>query len=144
MRKYQGIEGLLNDFNGDLNKNSFAALIMDDLLQANCNIFGETIDDELVLLAELKFQQDSLVQSFGIFNQTIEFVVTGKIINNKYPALTYRVDMGTFQFYGRCSTIAQICGVDLYLDKSYTEKVGDSVSQKFSISVNPLFKTVKK
>jgi len=75
--------------------------------------------------------------------QRIEFVVEGKIINDQYPAITYTVNAATFRFYGRCSTIPQICGVDLYLDKSYTEKTGDPVIQKFRIPVHKLYRAVK-
>jgi len=143
MRKYQNLELLLKNFNGELNKTVFAELLMQDLKQSHCQIFGETIDEELVLLADLKTQANSVCVKSGLLQQSIEFVLVGEIINNQYPALTYRVDTGTFQFYGRCSTIPQICGVDLYLDKSYTEKVGDGVKQKLTVPINPLFKAVK-
>jgi hypothetical protein len=143
MRKYKDLGRLLSDDNGMLDKARFTDLLADDLNRACCSIYGETIDEVLVLLAELKIQPESIQHSSGLFQQNIEFVMVGEIINNQYPALTYRVDTGTFQFYGRCSTIPQICGVDLYLDKSYTEKVGDCVRQKFILPVNKLFKAVR-
>ncbi|KAF3978608.1 MAG: hypothetical protein HFP77_00995 [Methylococcales symbiont of Iophon sp. n. MRB-2018] len=143
MRKYQNLEGLLKGINIPLDKQSFADLLADDLKQAHCQIFGETIDEELVLLAELKTQDNSISYSSGIFRQSIAFVVAGHIISNEYPAITYRVDTGTFQFYGRCSTIPQVCGVDLYLDKSYTQTIGDYVKQKFTIPVNQLYRSVQ-
>ncbi len=143
MRKYKNLKLLVKHYDGILNKSKFSDLLAADLKQACCKIFGETIDEELILLAELRIQENSLSHSSGLFQQNIEFVVTGKIINDQFPALTYRVDTGTFQFFGRCSTIPQVCGVDLYLDKSYTEKVGDCVKQKLSVPVNHLFKSVK-
>ncbi len=143
MRKYQNLKLLAKRYNGVVDKIVFADLLVDDLKQSGCFIFGETIDDQQVLLAELKTQPDSLSLNQGMFHQHIEFVVEGEIISDQYPAITYSVNAATFRFYGRCSTIPQICGVDLYLDKSYTEKVGDCVKQKFSIPVSKLFRSLK-
>jgi len=143
MRKYQHLDLLVKQNNGVGNKTEFADLLMEDLKQSSCMIYGENADEELVLLAELKTQLDTIKLYNGLFQQRIEFVVEGKIINDKYPAITYTVNTATFRFYGRCSTIPQICGVDLYLDKSYTEKTGDPVTQKFSIPVHKLYRAVK-
>ncbi len=143
MRKYKNLELIVKQHNDALNIELFSNLLMDDLKQSCCLIFGETIDEEFVLLAELKIQRDSLFLSTGMFHQRIEFVVEGEIVNDQYPPLTYRVNGSNFLFYGRCSTIPQICGVYLYLDKSYTEKVGDCVKQKFTIPVNKLFRSLK-
>ena len=144
MRKYKNLEQLLKAYDGMISKEQFTDLLTEDLKQACCHILGETIDEEAVLLAELKTQKESVSRSSGLFQQYIEFIVIGKIISNQYPAINYHVDTGTFQFFGRCSTIPQVCGVDLYLDKSYTEKEGDSVRQKLSVPVNQLYKSVKK
>ena len=140
MRKYQDLELLVKGYYGVVNKAVFGDLLLDDLKQSCCLIFGETVNEQTVLLAELKIQADSLYLDSGMFHQHIEFVVEGKIVNDQYPPLTYSVNGSTFRFYGRCSTIPQICGVDLYLDKSYTEKVGDCVKQKFTIPVYKLFR----
>ena len=143
MRKYQNLEQLVKCHNGIVNKTEFANLLVDDLKQSCCLIFGKTADEQPVLLAELKTQVDSIKFYSGMFSQRIEFVVEGEIANDQYPPLTYSVNAGISRFYGRCSTIPQICGVDLYLDKSYTEKVGDRVKQKFTIPVYKLFKSLK-
>ena len=143
MRKYQNLELLVKLYNGVVNKTVFGDLLIDDLKKSCCLIFGETVDEQPVLLAELKIQADSLYLDSRMFHQRIEFVVEGEIVNDQYPPLTYSVNGGTFRFYGRCSTIPQICGVDLYLDKSYTEKVGDHVKQKFTIPVYKLFRSLK-
>ena len=143
MRKYQNLNLLVKHNNGVENKTGFADLLVDDLRQSSCFVFGETKDEQPVLLAELKTQVDSIKLDSGLFHLAIEFVVEGDIVNNQYPALTYSVNGATFRFYGRCSTIPQVCGVDLYLDKSYTENVGDRVKQKFTIPVNKLFKSLK-
>lgn len=144
MRKYKKLEQLLKDKSQPINKAGFADLLINELKNSSCMIYGETIEDKAVLLAELITQKESLQLKKSIFNQKIEFVVKGKIINDQYPAITYKVGASTFQFYGRCSTIPQICGVDLYLDKSYTGVIGDSVSQKFFVPVDKLFSALKK
>lgn len=143
MRKYQHLDLLINNHNETVDKAAFAALLIDDLKQSCCLIYGKTDDEQPVLLAELTTQTDSLHLHTGFLHQRIEFVVRGKIINEQYPPLTYSVKGSTCGFHGRCSTIPQICGVDLYLDKSYTEKVGDEVKQKFTMPVNKLFRSLK-
>ena len=143
MREYQNLELLVKRHNGAVNKTVFGDLLINDLKHSCCLIFGETVDEQPVLLAELKIQADSFYLDSGMFHQRIEFEVEGEIVNDQYPPLTYSVNGDTFRFYGRCSTIPQICGVDLYLDKSYTEKVGDRVKQKFTIPVYKLFRSLK-
>ena len=142
MRKYQKLNLLVTNNHGVENKIEFADLLVDDLKQSNCLIFGETTDEQPILLAELKTQVESIKLYSGLLHQRVEFVVEGAIINDQYPALTYSVNGATFRFYGRCSTIPQVCGVDLYLDKSYTGKVGDYVKQKFIIPVNKLYRSL--
>ncbi len=143
MRKYKNLDLLLKQHGNDVNKMQFADLLINDLKQACCLIFGETKDEQAVLLAELKIQADSLDIHTGLFQHQIEFVVEGEIVNDQYPALTYRVHGNTVEFYGRCSTIPQVCGVDLYLHKSYTAKAGDMAIQKFTIPVSKLFRSLK-
>ena len=143
MRKYHNLKLLVKHHNGVVNKTEFAGLLINDLKQSCCFIFGETIDEQSVLLAELNIQADSLYLCSGLFHQRIELVVEGEIVNDQHPPLTYRVTGNTFQFSGRCSTIPQVCGVDLYLDKSYTQKTGACVKQKFTIPVNKLFRSLK-
>lgn len=143
MRRYQHLDPLVKQNNGVENKTEFTDLLIDlDSKQSSCLIFGETVDEQLVLLAELKIQEGSLNLLNGLFQQRIEFVVEGGIINDQYPALTYRVSGAISQFHGRCSTIPQICGVDLYSDKSYTGKKGGHVKQKFTIPVNKLYRSL--
>lgn len=143
MRKYQHLSLLVKQNDGVGNKIEFADLIMDDLKKSSCMVYGKNADEKLVLLAELKTQLDTLKLNSGLFQQSIEFVVSGQITNDQYPAITYSVNGAIFRFYGRCSIIPQICGVDLYLDKSYTGTVGDYVKQKFTIPVNTLYRSVK-
>ena len=81
---------------------------------------------------------------YDMFDQRIDFVVSGVILNDQFPALTYDVQGVNVGFYGRCSTIARVCGVDLYLNHSYTSKQGDVARQGFSISVARLYKQVKR
>ena len=95
-----------------------------------------------VILAKLHVLSESIY--YDMFDQRIDFVVSGMILNDQFPALTYDVQGVNFGFYGRCSTIAWVCGVDLYLNHSYTSKQGDVARQGFSISVARLYKQVKR
>lgn len=92
-----------------------------------------------MLLAELKIIPDSLY--YDMFDQRIEFTVAGEIVNDQFVPLIYIVQGELLTFHGRCSTIPQVCGVDLYLNASYTGTKADMVRQKFSVSVKKLFKT---
>jgi len=143
MRKYEHINLLVKSKGGVENKAQLADLLVEDLKQSSCLIYGKAEDEQLVLLAELKVQLDSIKLHNGFFKQHIEFVVAGKIINDQYPALTYCVDGAVSRFYGRCSMIPQVCGVDLYLDKSYTGKQGDWVQQKLTVPVGTLYRSLK-
>ena len=98
MRKYQHISLLVKQNDGVGNKTEFADLIMEDFKQSSCMVYGENADEELVLLAELKTQLDTIKLNSGVFQQSIEFVVEGKITNDQYPAITYSVNGATVDF----------------------------------------------
>lgn len=140
MRKEHGLEKLIQNYTGNITTPVLARLLMDDLKSCKCTIFG-IIDNEIpIILAELKIIPDSL--DYEQFDKRIEFIVTGKILNDQCVPLTYKVQGDKYSFSGRCSTILKICGVDLYLNSSYTGILGDTVQQKFNIPVKRSFKTL--
>ncbi len=140
MRQDQGLDKLINQQNGKISAKVLSELLMDDLAACSCKIFGKTVDEAPVLLAELTIIPDSLY--YEMFDHRIDFSVAGQIENDQYVPLTYRVEGKKYSFYGRCSTIPKVCGVDLYLNKSYTEKAGDYARQNFSISIKKLLKSL--
>ncbi len=142
MRKYQHLHTLIQHHNGIADKTELASLLMHDLESSICQIYAETLDEEPVLLAELKTQPETLTFYKGILNPRIEWIVTGEIIEDQYPAIKYQVNGAIMRFYGRCSTIPQVCGVDLYLDKSYTGNLGDRVKQPLTIPVGKLYRSI--
>jgi hypothetical protein len=60
MRKYQNLNLLAKHNNGVENKTGLADLLVEDLKQSSCFIFGETSDEQPILLAELIAQEDSI------------------------------------------------------------------------------------
>jgi len=66
--------------------------------------------------------------------------VSGPIIRNDCVPLTYRLQGKQFGVSGRCSLLPMVCGVDLYLQRSYTGVVGDIARQRFSFHLKPLLK----
>ncbi len=140
MRKEQGLKKLVENYTGNITTEILASLLMDDLKSAECFIFGQTRDDELILLTELNIIPDSLF--YEQFDKRIEFTVAGEILNDQYVPLTYSVRGDKFKFSGRCSMIPRVCGVDLYLSSSYTRCAGDIVRQNFSVAVKRLVKTL--
>ncbi len=140
MRQEQGLDSLTEKQRGQVTAKILSKLLLDDLEQCRCKIFGKTANEEPVLLAELKIVSDSLF--YEMFDQRIEFVVVGNIIDDQYIPLTYQVEGDKYSFHGRCSVIPKVCGVDLYLSKTYTEKAGSSVRQRFFVSVKQLLKMI--
>jgi hypothetical protein len=140
MRSEKGLKKLTENYSGKLSVDILASLLLADLKVVTCFIFGNAENEEAVLLSKLKTAPDSLY--YEAVEKRIDFMVTGQIMANQHTPLTYQVQGDKYCFHGRCSTIPRVCGVDLYLSRSYTEKVGDIVWQRFSIEVKELFKQV--
>jgi len=138
MRQEHGLEALLHQESRLLSAKILSQLLLDDLQACTCKIYGKTKDEDPVLLAELNIMPDSLY--YDKFDQRIDLIVMGDIINTDYVPLIYTVDGQYFSLKGRCSMIKRVCGVDLYLNKTYTGCLGDSVRQSFSVSVKKLLK----
>lgn len=138
MRQIHGLEKLAGQQSGRLNAPKLADLLRMDLRQCRCSIYGTIGDDDKVLLAELALLPESL--EYEMFDQRIDLIVAGPILRNDCVPLIYRLQGEQFALSGRCSMIARVCGVDLYLQRSYTGVIGDVARQKFSISLPPLLK----
>lgn len=138
MRQEQGLDALIDQQSARVSAKVLSRLLLDDLANVSCKIFGKTADEVPVLLADLAIIPGSL--RYEMFDQRIDFTVLGEITNVEYFPLTYRVEGKKYSFHGRCSTIPKVCGVDLYLSKTYTEKLGDKARQHFSVSVKKLLK----
>ena len=132
MRQLHGLKALSKLHSARLTSKVLADLLMRDLQQCRCFIYGR-LDETPVLLTELVLQTDSL--SYEMFDQRIELTVVGEIIRNNCVPLTYRLQGAQFSITGRCSMIPKVCGVDLYLNSSYSGIVGDVVHQKFKIYI---------
>lgn len=104
---------------------------MEDLQDCVCTIYGNIDNDERVVLAQLRLLPESLL--YEPFDRRVDFCVTGPILRDDCVPLTYQLQGKEFGISGRCSMIAKVCGVDLYLQKSYTGVVGDIARQAFSL-----------
>lgn len=136
MRRIHGLETLCQHQSGILNAQKLADLLLADLRHCRCTIYGSIGDDDDIVLAELDLLPDSL--DYEMFDQRIDLVVAGPVLRNDCVPLTYCLQGVEFSISGRCSMIARVCGVDLYLQQSYTGVVGDIARQKFSIPLKPL------
>ncbi len=136
MRQLHGLENLRQQYPGRLNAQALAGLLLTDLASCHCTIYGCIGDDNQVVLAELGLLTDSL--AYEMFDQRIDFIVAGPIQRADCVPLTYCLQGQVFSITGRCSMIARVCGVDLYLQRSYTGVVGDIARQKFAIPISPL------
>ncbi len=136
MKQLHGLDALIQLHNGRLTIKALADILMQDLRQCCCFIYG-SIDDVPVLLAKLKLQSESL--TYEMFDRRIDLIVAGKMSRNDCVPLSYRLQGEIFSITGRCSMIPKVCGVDLYLNSSYSGHVGDRVHQKFHISLKEVF-----
>ena len=117
MRHILGLEILRAQHPERLNVRRLAELLLMDLEECRCYIYGNGEDEEKnVLLAELTLLPDTLV--YDNFDQRIDFVVSGPILRADHVPLTYRLQAKNVAICGRCSVIPRVCGVDLYLQHS--------------------------
>ncbi len=136
MRQMHGLEKLCQQQSGLMNAKKLAELLLADLCQCRCTIYGCIGDDDKIMLAELDLLPESL--EYEMFDQRIDLIVAGPIFRADCVPLTYCLQGEAFSITGRCSMIPRVCGVDLYLQRSYTGVVGDIARQKFAIPVKEL------
>lgn len=136
MREFHGLETLCGTQQGLLRTDRLANLLMADLAEARLVIYGKNQTEQPIVLAILAPLSNSM--QYDNFDQRLDLVFTGEIIANSSPALTYCLQGQAFSVTGRCSTIPKVCGVDLYLSRSYSGKIGDIARQSFSIAVKTL------
>jgi hypothetical protein len=142
MREIHGLENIRALCPERLHARALADLLLSALRLSCCYIYGQDEDkNSSVLLAVLDLLPETLV--YDQFDQRIDFVVSGAILRSDYVPLTYRLQAENFAMTGRCSVIPKVCGVDLYLQHSYTCVVGDIARQKFAIPIKPLLKIVE-
>ena len=141
MKQFHGLEHWPSQHDGPLETASLATWLLDDLHSCDFNIYGQRGKDERVLLARLSLLEDSL--SYDPFDHRIDFVVAGPILRNDCVPLTYRLQGRRFAMTGRCSMISKVCGVDLYLQSTYSGQVGDMARHKFALPLKSLLKSLK-
>ena len=138
MKQIHGLEKLCESLRKPVNTAQIAQALLDDLQQCCCQIYGCIGDDERIVLAELRLLPETL--NYEMFDQRIDFNVAGPILRDDCVPLTYCMNGEKFGVSGRCSMIARVCGVDLYLHNSYTGVVGDVARQRFSLALPGLVK----
>jgi hypothetical protein len=124
------------------NVRKLVEILLSDLQNFHCLIYGCIGENDEILLAKLDFLPESLL--YDMFDQRIDFCVSGPILRADTVPLTYRLQGEEFALSGRCSMISKVCGVDLYLQRSYTGVVNDIARQKFSFSVKAIWKMLEK
>jgi hypothetical protein len=139
MRRINGLKKLFELHPQRLNALKLVDILLADLQNCRCHIYGCIDDDDKILLATLFLRPDTL--DYDQFDQRIDLQVCGPILRADCPPLTYALQGVHFGLSGRCSMLNNVCGVDLYLPRSYTGKVGDIANQKFSIAVDALLKS---
>lgn len=131
MRQIHGLKQLCKDQRNDLSTKKLATLLIKDLADCYCLIYGS----QQQILAKLNLIPNSL--HYEPFDKRIDLAVEGKIRVTDSPPLTYHLIGNNFSLSGRCSLLPQICGVDLYL--THYQKNTKIAWQNFSFSVKKLY-----
>lgn len=132
MKQMLGLSQLIMSHYGRLNIKSLAELLMEDLQDCHCFIYGRDRDDPQ-LLADLPLLKGSL--EYEMFDQRIDLILLGEILRDDCVPLTYRLQGRKVSISGRCSMLPQVCGVDWYLGKGYSGRAGEDARLRFKISV---------
>lgn len=132
MKQMLGLSQLIASHHERLNIKSLAEMLMEDLQDCHCFIYGRDGDDPQ-LLADLPLLKGSL--EYEMFDQRIDLILLGEILRNDCVPLTYRLQGRQVSISGRCSMLPQVCGVDWYLGKGYSGRVGGDVRLRFKVSV---------
>jgi len=140
MRQIHGLQKIHQQHPERLNAQKLAEILLLDLQQCSNSIYGCMGNDDKILLAKQHLQPETLV--YDRFEQRLDLSVAGIIIRNDCVPLTYSLQGELFGITGRCSMIAKVCGVDLYLAPSYTGIIGDKASQKFSFALKSLLQNL--
>ena len=138
MKQIYGLQKIRRQHPERLSAAKLAEILLSDLQHCYCEIYGCIGEDDKIPLAKLGLLPESL--QYEMFDQRIDLCVAGPILRADALPLTYRLQGRVFAITGRCSMISRVCGVDLYLQASYTGVVDDIARQKFSIAVPPLLK----
>ena len=140
MKQLHGLENLKQILGKPVNTSRLAEVLLHDLQHCACTIYGCIDDDPYIELARLQLLPDTL--NYEMFDQRIDLSVSGIIRRDDCVPLTYRLAGEVFSITGRCSMIARVCGVDLYLHSSYTGIAGDMARQRFGIPLPALVKRI--
>ncbi len=141
MKRFHGLSQLIPSGSHTPKAQDLAQALLDDLHPCQCQIYGCIANDDTIVLATLNLVPDSL--AYDAFDQRLDFIMAGPILRNDCVPLTYRLQGKQFAISGRCSVLAKVCGVDLYLHRSYTGIIGDVARQYFSLPIKPLLKLTK-
>lgn len=141
MKQIHGLEKLKQQHPGAVNTSKLADILINDLRDCQCMIYGCIGNDEQIVLAQLSLLPETL--NYEMFDQRLDLNVEGRILRNDCVPLTYCLKGELFSMTGRCSIIARVCGVDLYMCNNYSEQIGDTVRQRFSLNIPALLKRIK-
>ncbi|MBS3963662.1 MAG: hypothetical protein KGZ80_04040 [Methylomonas sp.] len=135
MKQIHGLDTVSRSHCGLLSPPVIANLLIDDLAGGYCEIYGDQ-DGQRILLTKLDLLPTTL--AYDPFDRRLSWSVAGPILRNDCVPLTYKMQGKQFAITGRCSVIPKVCGVDLYLHRSYTGIIGDTVRQRFTVSTKEL------
>jgi len=139
MRQLTGLESFFINHSGSIKAEQVARFIQEQFSSCQLVVYAEPLSEQKTVLAELDI--DAEMTNYDSYAQRLELIFSGTVNDEKIP-LTYTINGLDLAYFGRCSVLSKVCGVDLYFS-NYQRIKGSSARQKITISIKELVKQLK-
>lgn len=140
MRQLTGLTHFFDKYTGTIKAGQVAEFMQEQFAGSDLIVYAEPLSEQKTILAKLSFAAEMV--NYDSYAQRLEFVFIGTVIDEQIP-LTYIISGLNLTFFGRCSVLPKVCGVDLYFS-NYKRSKNFCVRQKITISIKDLVKELKK
>lgn len=139
MRQLTGLESFFTQHQGSVTAEQVAQFMQEQFNHCQLVVYAEPLSEQKTVLARLDINKEMI--SYDAYAQRLEFVFIGTVDSEEIP-LTYTINGAMLNYFGRCSVLSKVCGVDLYFS-NYKRIAGSSVRQKITISIRDLVRQLK-
>ena len=139
MRQLTGLGDFFIHHSGGIKAEQVAEFIQKQFNGSDLVVYAEPLSEQKTVLAILAFNPE--MSAYDAYAQRLEMIFMGEVTNESIP-LSYTIHGLDLSFYGRCSVLSKVCGVDLYFS-NYKRSQGAAVRQKITLSIKELVKELK-
>ncbi len=140
MRQLTGLEHFFTHHSGTIKAEPVAEFMQKQFNGSHLVVYAEPLSEQKTVIATLALNSE--MNAYDAYAQRLEMIFMGEVTNESIP-LTYTINGLDLSFYGRCSVLSKVCGVDLYFS-NYKRVEGSVARQKITISIKELVKELKK